>query len=113
VQVIHVEDDGAIDLIAAYEPYVHAFLLDSGRPNAPMVELGGTGRVHDWQISKRFVLNTTRPVFLAGGLHADNVAKAIDSVKPYGVDLCSGVRTNGALDVKKLVAFMRALGVTS
>jgi phosphoribosylanthranilate isomerase len=109
VQVIHVEDDGALDLMTAYAPYVHAFLLDSGRPNASVVELGGTGRVHDWQISRRFVANSDLPVFLAGGLQADNVAGAIDTVQPYGVDLCSGVRTEGVLDAVKLAAFFAAV----
>lgn len=112
VQVIHVEDHGALDLMTAYEPYVHAFLLDSGRPHAPIVELGGTGRTHDWQISKKFVASSRLPVFLAGGLQPDNVADAIATVQPYGVDLCSGVRTNGALDAEKLAAFMAALGDT-
>ena len=106
VQVIHVEDEQALDLIDAYAPYVHAFLLDSGRPNAAVAELGGTGRAHDWDISARFVAATDKPVFLAGGLKADNVSKAINRVKPYGVDLCSGVRSSGRLDPAKLAAFI-------
>jgi phosphoribosylanthranilate isomerase len=106
VQVIHVEDDSALELIEAYEPYVHAFLLDSGRPNAEVAELGGTGRAHDWQISRKFVAATDKPVFLAGGLHPGNVGGAISTVAPYGVDLCSGVRTDGRLDRQKLQAFM-------
>lgn len=109
VQVIHVEDAGALDLIGRYEPYVHAFLLDSGRPNADTVELGGTGRTHDWEISRRFVEATLRPVFLAGGLKPGNVSGAIGRVNPFGVDLCSGVRSNGDLDAEKLRAFMVAV----
>lgn len=76
-------------------PYVHAFLLDSGRPNLPTPEFGGTGRVHDWQISAEFVRRSPHPVFLAGGLTPANVREAIRRVKPFGVDLCSGVRTGG------------------
>jgi phosphoribosylanthranilate isomerase len=109
VQVIHVEGPGALDLIPAYAPHVHAFLLDSGRPNAAVAELGGTGRAHDWAVSAAFVQATGRPVFLAGGLSAANVAAAIRQVRPYGLDLCSGVRTDGRLDPVKLAAFVAAV----
>lgn len=110
VQVIHVEGSEALDLIAAYEPHVHAFLLDSGRPNAAVAELGGTGRCHDWAVSAAFVRATGRPVFLAGGFTADNVGDAIRQVRPFGVDLCSGARTDGRLDAAKLRSFMLAVG---
>lgn len=109
VQVIHVEADDALGLIDAYSPFVDAFLLDSGRPSAPVAELGGTGRVHDWKISAEFVRRSRRPVFLAGGLTPANVGEAIATVRPYGLDLCSGLRTNGALDREKLFAFMEAV----
>ena len=108
VQVIHVEDDGVLGLIAIYAPHVHAFLLDSGRPGLPVPELGGTGRVHDWTISRRFVDASPLPVFLAGGLTPHNVAEAIATVRPFGLDLCSGVRTEGRLDADKLDLFVRA-----
>jgi len=107
LQVIHVEDEGALDLIAAYAPHVTAFLLDSGRPGQR--ELGGTGRVHDWRISAEFVRRSPRPVFLAGGLTAANVGEAIRRVRPFGVDLCTGVRVDGALDADRLAAFMAAV----
>lgn len=106
VQVVHVEAWSALDLIPAYAPHVHAFLLDSGRPNAATPELGGTGRAHDWEISAAFVKASPRPVFLAGGLHAGNVGEAIRRVRPFGVDLCSGVRTDGRLDSNKLAEFI-------
>lgn len=109
VQVIHVEDSRALDLIDAYAPHVHAFLLDSGRPSLATPEFGGTGRVHDWAISAQFVRQSPRPVFLAGGLNAANVAEAIRTVRPYGLDLCSSLRTNGALDPAKLGAFVSAV----
>lgn len=109
VQVVHVEGSDALDLIAAYAPFVHAFLLDSGRPGGAVPELGGTGRIHDWSISAAFVRASPVPVFLAGGLTASNVGDAIRRVRPFGVDLCSGVRSNGALDPHKLGDFMRAV----
>lgn len=109
VQVIHVEGPEAIDLIPAYSPHVHAFLLDSGRPNAAIAEFGGTGRAHDWAVSAAFVQATDKPVFLAGGLSAANVAEAIRQVRPYGLDLCSGVRRDGHLDPIKLSAFVLAV----
>lgn len=107
VQVIHVEGPQALDLIPLYAPHVHGFLLDSGRPSA--AEFGGTGRAHDWAISAAFVRASPRPVFLAGGLTAANVGAAIAQVRPFAVDLCSGIRTNGQLDQAKLQAFMAAV----
>jgi phosphoribosylanthranilate isomerase len=107
VQVIHVEGPAALEFIPVYSPYIDAFLLDSGRPSAPIPELGGTGRRHDWSISAEFVNASPKPVFLAGGLNAGNVAEAISQVCPFGIDLCSGVRTDGQLDVFKLQAFLR------
>ena len=109
VQVIHVENESALDLIPMYAPYVHAFLLDSGRPSAETVELGGTGRTHDWAISAAFVAASPLPVILAGGLNDENVESAIAKVKPFAVDLCSGVRTVGQLDQEKLIRFMTAV----
>ena len=107
VQVIHIEDETALDLIPVYAANVNAFLLDSGRPNAAVPELGGTGRSHDWSISRAFVAASPLPVFLAGGLTPDNVQAAIEAVNPYGVDLCSGIRTDGRLDQGKLNSFMK------
>lgn len=109
VQVIHVEGLEALNLIPTYAPHVHAFLLDSGRPGAAVPELGGTGRAHDWDISAAFVGASPLPVFLAGGLSAENVGEAIGRVRPFGVDLCSGVRTDGRLDENKLAAFVEAV----
>jgi phosphoribosylanthranilate isomerase len=88
---------------------VDALLLDSGNPALAVQELGGTGRTHDWQLSRRIRESVTVPVYLAGGLTADNVREAIATVRPYGLDLCSGVRSDGRLDVAKLGAFMNAV----
>ncbi len=107
LQVVHVEDEGAVGIALAAAATADAILLDSGRPSAR--ELGGTGRVHDWAISREVVRRAPKPVFLAGGLRPGNVADAIRAVRPFGVDLCSGVRTGGALDPEKLAAFMEAV----
>ena len=113
VQVIHVMDETAVDEARRIAPLVHGILLDSGNPNLPRKELGGTGRTHNWAISRQIVDGISKPVFLAGGLRASNVAEAISVVQPYAVDVCSGVRTNGRLDVAKLKAFFEALRGTS
>jgi len=109
VQVIHVRDERALDEALQVAGEVDALLLDSGNPSLTIKQLGGTGRVHDWRLSRRIVEQSPVPVFLAGGLHAGNVREAIDAVQPFGVDLCSGVRTDGRLDPKKLEAFFYAL----
>ncbi|GAU86637.1 phosphoribosylanthranilate isomerase [Bosea sp. BIWAKO-01] len=109
VQVVHVESRAALELIPAYSPYVHAFLLDSGSPSAAAPELGGTGRPHDWAISAEFVEASPLPVFLAGGLTPANVGAAIRQVRPFGVDLSSGVRTAGQLDPAKVADFALAV----
>lgn len=109
LQAIHVESDDALRLIPFYEGHVHGFLLDSGRPSAAIPELGGTGRTHDWSVSAEFVRRSALPVFLAGGLNPANVAEAIRQVRPYGVDLCSGLRSPVLLDETKLRAFMLAV----
>jgi len=110
VQVIHVSGDASITEAAAAAPFVDALLLDSGNPHLAVKQLGGTGRVHDWATSRRIrdaVLPL--PLFLAGGLRADNVAEAIRTVLPHGLDLCSSVRSDGRLDAAKLGAFMAAV----
>lgn len=106
VQVIHVIDSKSVDLAIRLSGSVDALLLDSGNPNLKIKELGGTGRVHNWKLSRQIRDNSKCPVFLAGGLNPDNVRQAIEEVQPYAIDICSGVRTNGALDKNKLRAFV-------
>ncbi len=108
VQVIHVTGPGSARDAQACAPYVDAILLDSGNPQLAVKELGGTGRQHDWSISGAIVASVGVPVFLAGGLHANNVAEALKRVAPFGVDVCSGVRSAGRLDERKLRAFVAA-----
>jgi phosphoribosylanthranilate isomerase len=109
VQVIHVVNEEAIEQALRVQDDVDAILLDSGNPKGKIKTLGGTGNVHDWKISRELVRQVNIPVFLAGGLNAQNVAQAIAEVAPFGVDICSGVRTNGWLDEEKLSAFIGAI----
>ncbi len=109
VQVIHVLDDRSVEEAITISREVDAILLDSGNPNLPIKELGGTGRVHNWDLSKQIRAAVKVPVFLAGGLNANNVQQAIQEVRPFGLDLCSGVRTEGKLDVIKLKAFFKEI----
>ena len=105
VQVIHVIDETSIQKAVDAAKYVDYILLDSGNPDLKVKELGGTGRVHNWEISKTIREEISIPLFLAGGLDIRNVGKAIEYVQPYGLDLCSGIRTKGKLDPKKLFDF--------
>jgi phosphoribosylanthranilate isomerase len=108
VQVVHVTGHDAVGEALDVAPYVDALLLDSGNPRLEVKELGGTGRVHDWALSRYIVDRAGKPVYLAGGLTADNVRLAVAQVRPFGLDLCSGVRTHGALDPTKLERFVAA-----
>ena len=108
VQVIHVRSNESIEKAVAIAPHVDAILLDSGNPSLPTKELGGTGRIHNWAISSKIREQVQKPVWLAGGLTVDNVQEAIAMVQPYGVDVCSGVRTQGRLDAQKLKDFIAA-----
>lgn len=109
VQAVHVTGEGALAEALEAAPHVDAILLDSGDPSRPVKELGGTGRTHDWSLSRRIRATVSVPVFLAGGLRPQNVAEAIRTVEPFAVDVCSGVRTDGRLDEAKLRAFAAAV----
>jgi len=109
VQVIHVLDEGSIEEARAVRPLVDMILLDSGKPNAERRTLGGTGDTHDWDLSLAIRESIGIPVFLAGGLKPENVADAVRHVRPFGVDLCSGIRTQGRLDQAKLDAFFSSV----
>ena len=108
VQVIHVVGESSVDEAAEIAEHVDAILLDSGNPTLEIKELGGTGRRHDWKLSRKIVETCGKPVFLAGGLNAENVGEAIETVQPFGLDVCSGVRTNGRLDAAKLEQFFNS-----
>jgi phosphoribosylanthranilate isomerase len=109
VQVIHVIDEKSVTEAIEISNYVDAILLDSGNPNLLIKELGGTGRTHNWELSREIRKLIPIPLFLAGGLNKDNVKQAIQTVQPFGLDLCGGVRTNGHLDKNKLRDFFKAI----
>jgi len=109
VQVIHVTDPESVDEAIAVAPHVDAILLDSGNQSLAIKELGGTGRTHNWTLSRKIREAIEVPLFLAGGLNPGNVADAIREVQPFGIDVCSGLRTEGALDPQKLSDFIRAI----
>lgn len=108
VQVIHVRSESDVAEALALAPLVDEILLDSGNPAAAVRELGGTGRTHDWRLSRRIVEGAGKPVWLAGGLRAENAREAVAAVGPHGLDICSGVRWEGALDAMRLAAFISA-----
>ena len=112
VQVIHVLNEKQIDEALEIEQWVDAILLDSGNPNLKVKILGGTGNSHDWKLSRKIREAVNKPVFLAGGINAQNVQQAIEEVNPYGIDLCSSVRTNGQLDASKLDIFFKAIHIS-
>ena len=109
VQVIHVLDENSIQEAIEISEFVDAILLDSGNPNLSTKVLGGTGKTHNWDISKKIRENISIPTYLAGGINKDNVRKAIEHVEPFGIDLCSSVRTNGQLDELKLEELFKAI----
>lgn len=111
VQVIHVIDERSVEQGIEISTKVDAILLDSGNPNLRIKELGGTGRIHNWKLSRLITENSKCPVFLAGGLNPENVRQAIEEVRPFAVDVCSGVRTDGKLDKKKVELFIRNASV--
>ena len=109
VQVIHVIDDHSVKEAIEISNFVDAILLDSGNPNLLVKELGGTGRTHNWDLSREIKNAISIPLFLAGGINKDNVKQAIETVEPFGIDLCSSVRTDGKLDPQKLKDFFNVI----
>jgi len=100
---------GSIELAMKYdmEGVVDYFLLDTMEPGE--IQIGATGKTHDWDISRSIVESVTIPVILAGGLGPDNVAEAVVQVRPYGVD--SKTQTDNAdgrgKDIEKVTEFAR------
>ena len=109
VQVIHVVGPESVEVAGAAAALVDTLLLDSGNPRLAVKELGGTGRVHDWTHSRRICETADVPVLLAGGLNSGNVRAAMERVRPAGLDVCSGLRSDGRLDAGKLMDFFRAI----
>ena len=109
VQVVHVRGETSVQEALQIAPLVDELLLDSGNPSLAVKELGGTGRLHDWNLSRRIVELAGVPVWLAGGLNTANARRAIEAVRPHGLDVCTGLRLNGALDASLLEEFARAV----
>ena len=109
VKVVHVIDNKSVDEAIEVSELADAILLDSGNPDLKVKELGGTGRIHNWKLSRKIKDNIDIPIFLAGGLNSENVKQALDEVNPFALDVCSGVRTNGKLDRLKLEMFFKAV----
>lgn len=109
LQAVHVNGPEAIDRAKAIAPFVHGLILDTGANHGPVRVLGGTGQTHDWNISAAIIQQVNTPVFLAGGLKAHNIREAIHKTHPYGIDLCTGVRTNKQLDRSKMIEFISAV----
>ena len=109
VQVVHVTGASSVGEAVQAAQDADAILIDSGRPEARVKELGGTGRRHDWALSAEIVGQVSRPVFLAGGLTPENAADAVRTVQPWGLDVCTGVRTDGRLDAGKLARLFAAV----
>ena len=110
VAVVHVTGPGSVEEAVAVGRVADAILLDSGRPDAAVKELGGTGRLHDWALSRQIREAVDVPVFLAGGITPENAAEAVAAVGPFALDVCTGVRTDGALDEAKLRRLFAAIG---
>jgi len=102
VQVIHVSGEESVNEAKTVSQSVDAILLDSGNQKLKVKELGGTGRTHDWRISKIICDSVNVPIFLAGGIKPENVREAIETVNPFGIDLCSGVRVDSKLNKELL-----------
>src|SRR5215831_18350460 len=102
---ISVTGDESIAIAKTFEDSADTVILDS--INQERGARGGTGKTHDWRISKKIVESTLLPVILAGGLNRDNVADAIKAVRPYAVDVNSGVSNpDGTKDFSKVKAFV-------
>ena len=102
IKAFRVKNADSLKSIASYK--VSGFLLDSYNDGSK----GGTGQVFDWNLALR--VKKQGPVILAGGLNPYNVFTAIHRVKPYGVDVCSGVENSpGIKDHEKVRAFIKSV----
>lgn len=108
-QSVHVMEDEALAAAREIARHVDALVLDSGDSEPPFRWTNPAGQTHDWELSRHISEAIHLPILLAGGLTPDNVGQAIRAVRPYGVDVCSGVRKDGRLDQRLLVAFLDAV----
>jgi len=92
--VVGLQEDAMLErTITTLSPLVNAFITDTYDPTSGAS--GATGKTHDWQVSRRLVERSPRPVILAGGLTPGNVREAIAQVRPAGVDVHTGVEDVG------------------
>ncbi len=112
VKSLIVRDDNLAELetcVAVFAPHVDGFITDTFDPVSGAS--GATGRTHDWDISRRLVELSPRPVILAGGLTPENVAQAIEAVRPAGVDAHTGVEgEHDRKDPDRVRAFVAGSG---
>ncbi len=103
IAVVHVQDSSSVERAQSFEAAAHALLLDTSLKGTT----GGTGVTHDWSVSADIVRTVSIPVILAGGLNPENVRGAIAQVRPYAVDVRSGVcRATGEKDEEKVRTFI-------
>ena len=104
IRAIHVENEDSVDKALRAAEVFDALLLDTRSGD----RLGGTGKTHDWKISRRIRETIDKPVILAGGLTPDNVADAIRTVRPHGVDVNTGIsERRGVKSAPRVAAFIR------
>ncbi|MDO8716911.1 MAG: phosphoribosylanthranilate isomerase [Dehalococcoidales bacterium] len=110
IKAIHISGQKSEEVMAEIErgrqilgTREHICLLDTASKEA----YGGTGQTFDWQVAKEVAARF--PVIIAGGLTPDNVVQLIDEVQPWGVDVSSGVETNGIKDITKIAAFIQTV----
>jgi phosphoribosylanthranilate isomerase len=104
IKTVHVKGEESIQEAKKHSRFSDAILLDTAAK-----EMGGSGKTHDWEISRRIVEAVEKPVFLAGGLTPENVREAVEMVRPYAVDVSSGVeREKGKKDLEKVRKFIEA-----
>jgi phosphoribosylanthranilate isomerase len=106
IKTIHVKGKESVQEAKKCSRFVDAILLDT-----PSEKMGGSGKIHDWNISKKIVKEIEKPVILAGGLNPENVKKAVEMVNPYAVDVSSGVETHGRKDYKKVKKFIQEASI--
>lgn len=98
--------DALFEELDRYNDLISAFITDTFDPQTG--RCGATGLQHDWQISRKIVERSKRPVILAGGLRSENIRDAILTVRPAAVDAHTGVEDGvGAKDATRLAAFVR------
>lgn len=102
MKAVHVMDESAIATAKYFSDTADAILLDTRTAD----RIGGTGITHDWNISAKIVKECSCPVILAGGLTPENVTEAIIRVRPYAVDVHTGVKKNGVRDAERTRAFV-------